>query len=196
MLAGFRNYEKETKDFNIWQKFLWLLGGIFTANEITVIRFVVALLLLYPWYVYPGKWMHFSILWLWGLCWFGDALDGGVARARNDSTDLGKVLDPIIDKLQFYITMLIYWQYLWIGPFELLFVLDVVSTILRGRARAGVVGAIMSGKIKTVCAVTSFFVIGIGVWSEFDPLIFLGNLILLAASMCASHSIYTRTRKS
>jgi len=37
-----------------------------------------------------------------GLVLVGDLIDGAIARARNEVSELGKVLDPIVDKIVFF----------------------------------------------------------------------------------------------
>jgi CDP-diacylglycerol--glycerol-3-phosphate 3-phosphatidyltransferase len=65
-----------------------------TANLITIARGVmiapvVALLL-------SGE--RWAAWWLFGIACSTDLIDGFVARARNEVTRLGKVLDPVVDK--------------------------------------------------------------------------------------------------
>ncbi|MBW6431829.1 CDP-alcohol phosphatidyltransferase family protein, partial [Patescibacteria group bacterium] len=64
-------------------------------NHLTLLRFIlipIVFALLYSGYV------------VWGLIFFiitasTDFLDGTLARKRNQITDLGKIIDPIADKL-------------------------------------------------------------------------------------------------
>ena len=65
------------------------------ANLLTVLRiFLVPLLVIHLVYGLYG-WALLTI----GLAAITDALDGLFARTRNETTDLGKMLDPLADKL-------------------------------------------------------------------------------------------------
>ena len=65
------------------------------ANWLTVLRiFLVPLLVIHLVYGLYG-WALLTI----GLAAITDALDGLFARTRNETTDLGKMLDPLADKL-------------------------------------------------------------------------------------------------
>lgn len=66
-----------------------------TPNHVTVLRFiltpVVVLLMFYQQY-YIG-------LWAFLITAFTDAIDGALARTRDQITDWGKIYDPIADKI-------------------------------------------------------------------------------------------------
>jgi len=98
---------------------------------------------------------------------FSDLYDGRLARERNEVTELGKLLDPLADKLLLFSTLVpIYWittyrivQYEipWWGnvPLWVALVLvgrEVMMTVFRQMAkRRGVIIAAMgAGKLKTI----------------------------------------------
>lgn len=110
--------------------------------------------------VIPVIWLHInngyeSNNWIIVLIIYGvisDYLDGLVARWRNEISELGKVLDPIADKLMafflFLYTVIIGWIPLWY------FILGVVRDLLImagsahiKRKRGKVAMSIMSGKV-------------------------------------------------
>ena len=71
------------------------------ANKITIFR-----ILLIPFFIasilYYGvnkEYLRFVALAIFTIASFTDAIDGGIARSRGQMTELGKVLDPIADKL-------------------------------------------------------------------------------------------------
>ncbi len=72
-----------------------------TANKITIFRilsipFFIACLLYYS----PARpYLRFAAFIIFAVAAFTDALDGGIARSRNQITELGIALDPIADKL-------------------------------------------------------------------------------------------------
>lgn len=111
--------------------------------------------------VIPIIWLHVENdyqvnSWIWGLIIYGavsDYLDGLVARWRNEISELGKVLDPIADKVMafflFLYTVILGWIPLWY------FALGVARdlTIMWGSAhikkkRGKVAMSIMSGKVS------------------------------------------------
>lgn len=110
--------------------------------------------------VIPVIWLHISNgyetnIWIIVLIIYGvisDYLDGLVARWRDEISELGKVLDPIADKLMafflFLYTVILGWIPLWY------FVLGVVRDLLImagsahiKRKRGKVAMSIMSGKV-------------------------------------------------
>ena len=110
--------------------------------------------------VIPVIWLHISNgyetnIWIIVLIIYGvisDYLDGLVARWRDEISELGKVLDPIADKLMafflFLYTVMLGWIPLWY------FVLGVVRDLLImagsahiKRKRGKVAMSIMSGKV-------------------------------------------------
>lgn len=83
-----------------------------------------------------------------------DALDGYLARRNNQVTTLGKMLDPIVDKVLIITTLL---SISIINPFiltpTLIIILRETSvTLIRTRARQKgiVISAVSSGKVKMV----------------------------------------------
>ena len=71
------------------------------ANKISIFR-----ILLIPFFIacilYYGEgreYLRFVALVIFLLAAISDAVDGGIARLRNQVTELGRVLDPIADKL-------------------------------------------------------------------------------------------------
>ena len=69
------------------------------ANKITLARLILsplpAALIFVAWDSEPLRWLATVVFVLVGST---DALDGHVARSRNEVTDLGKLMDPIVDK--------------------------------------------------------------------------------------------------
>lgn len=74
---------------------LWLIPKFVTPNHITIARLISI-----PFVVYFFLVRDYSIaLPLFAISAFTDALDGAVARTRQQITDWGKLFDPIADKL-------------------------------------------------------------------------------------------------
>jgi CDP-diacylglycerol--glycerol-3-phosphate 3-phosphatidyltransferase len=67
-------------------------------NTITVVRVgVVPILLLLPWFKHPSS--SLIIGWCFTIAAFSDLLDGWLARRGQQVTRIGKLLDPLADKL-------------------------------------------------------------------------------------------------
>ena len=71
------------------------------ANRITILR-----VLLIPFFIACGlyygdgrEYLRFVALGIFLLATLSDAVDGGIARLKNQVTELGMILDPIADKL-------------------------------------------------------------------------------------------------
>jgi CDP-diacylglycerol--glycerol-3-phosphate 3-phosphatidyltransferase len=142
--------------------FLRFVSESVRPNQVTLIRF-----LLVP-VVYLLLVNHMLVL---GLIFFAiaaltDAIDGAMARTRNQITDLGKVIDPIADKL-LILTVLFYigWSYLLIKIFVIYILFEMIAVLagyiltpFLGRT----IGANFFGKIKLnlQCLSIGFFIIG------------------------------------
>lgn len=128
-------------------------NDIFTwSNMISLSRLLIAI---------PVIWLHIendyqvdltiTLLILAGI--FSDYLDGVVARARDEVSELGKVLDPVADKLMAFIlfgyTVLLGWIPIWyfaVGVIRDLMIMAGSAYIKRIRGKVAM--AVMSGKIS------------------------------------------------
>ena len=140
---------------------IWTLANTITVSRIALCP-VVALLPFITGYI--PKLIAFVVFLIAA---FSDLFDGRLARERNEITELGKLLDPLADKLLLFSTLVpIYWitthhlqQYeipLWRNvPLWVALVLlgrEVLMTVFRHVAnRKGVViAAAGAGKLKTI----------------------------------------------
>lgn len=140
---------------------VWTLPNILTMARILLAP-VIALLPFIQGYV--PKLVAFVVFLVAAI---SDIYDGRLARSRQEVTDIGKLLDPIADKLLLLATLIpIYWitnfrmreyEIPWWGSLPLwVFVLlmgrEVLMTLLRAwaRRRGVVIAAAGAGKLKTI----------------------------------------------
>ena len=124
-------------------------------NTITVVRMaVVPILIGFP--LYDGRAGSHVVAWLFILAALGDLLDGWAARRGAQVTRIGKLLDPLADKLTVATALIVLLVMGRIPAWALTLVVVVIGrelavTGLRGIASAGghVVAATWAGKIKT-----------------------------------------------
>lgn len=142
--------EAERRTFPTRERF-WNL-----PNTITVVRMVVVPVLVgFP--LYAGHVGSQVVAWLFILSAFGDLLDGWAARRGRQVTRIGKLLDPLADKLTVTTALIVLLVMGRIPAWALALVVVVIGrelavTGLRGIASAGghVVAATWQGKLKTL----------------------------------------------
>jgi len=125
-------------------------------NTITVLRTaVVPVLVAFPWFDGPSG--SRVMAWLFITSALGDLLDGWLARRGQQVTRIGKLLDPLADKLTVATALIVLLTLGRIPEWALVLVVVIIGrelavTGLRGIASAGghVVAATGAGKLKTV----------------------------------------------
>jgi CDP-diacylglycerol--glycerol-3-phosphate 3-phosphatidyltransferase len=142
---------------------MWTLSNILTLARIGLAP-VIALL---PFI--QGSWPKVVAFVIFVVAAVSDIADGYLARSRNQVTDLGKLLDPIADKLLLFATLVpIYWitrhptlladyQIPWWGSLPLWVAVllvgrETLMTIFRfqARRRGVIIPAGRAGKLKAV----------------------------------------------
>ena len=140
---------------------IWTLANIITVSRIALCP-VIALLPFIRGYL--PKLIAFVVFLIAA---FSDLYDGRLARERNEITEIGKLLDPLADKLLLFSTLVpIYWittyrvvQYEipWWGNMPLWVALvllgrELLMTVFRqlAKRRGVIIAAIGAGKLKTV----------------------------------------------
>lgn len=169
-------------DFLIVNSILPLFPKFIRPNHITIVRILLAPLVM---------WLFWQKNYAWGLALFlftalTDALDGAMARHRNQITKLGKFLDPVADKLLIGLTLLVLiiqhinlWVVYLVFLFEFAFFFGGLIYLVKGReAKAN-----WWGKIKMILHVLAIVVLLIG-------LIFHWPLLLISANMIFVFSIF------
>jgi CDP-diacylglycerol--glycerol-3-phosphate 3-phosphatidyltransferase len=118
------------------------------ANLVTLVRLALIPFVVLLFLTGPG-WLFFTLL---GLVLLGDLVDGALARRHGQVTELGKILDPLADKLLFaslfaalaFENFLSWWAVvlLWLPHVGLL-----LGGLVLYRASRLIVAARLSGKV-------------------------------------------------
>lgn len=131
------------------------------ANILTLVR-----LALIPFFVLcmslDGILALFLAALIFAIASITDRLDGVIARKYNQITDLGKILDPLADKLLTFSAFVMFTASGLMHPVALLIILarELAITSIRVVVASGgkVVGAAFSGKLKTVLQIVVILV--------------------------------------
>ena len=136
---------------------------------------------------------HTAAMVLLGIAAVSDLLDGAIARRFNMITPLGKVLDPVADKLlQLAMLLCLIRRSPAVLPLLLLHVLRELGLFLLGllayRRSGLLLGAKWYGKLCTVVIYLSMFILIL--WKEPAPLFVLIDSIVIAALVALSFVKY------
>lgn len=126
-----------------------------TASKITLLRVAMIPIYLVTMYLSGGEagmWMYISLA-IFIIASLTDFVDGYIARHYNQTTDFGKFLDPLADKLLTIAAMAVYCEWGVFPAWALVIVLTREFAVSGLRMVAGpkgkVIAAGKSGKFKT-----------------------------------------------
>jgi len=123
------------------------------ANQITLFRLALSPVFIAV-FILDGWWGHLAALLIAGAIEVTDLLDGYLARTRKQTSDFGKLVDPMADAVaRFSIFLCFLWgEYAHLWVVALIFYRELVVAYIRvAAARAGVVmAARLSGKMKAI----------------------------------------------
>jgi CDP-diacylglycerol--glycerol-3-phosphate 3-phosphatidyltransferase len=147
-------YQKADK-ITIFDKFfkytiLWAIPKSVTPNQVTIFRFICV-----PFVIYFLFLQEYAILIpLFTIAALSDAIDGAMARTRDQVTDLGKIIDPIADKL-LIVSSAIILVTRYIGPFYtfLIILSEIVillGAIYQNKLYGAKIEAQLVGKLKMI----------------------------------------------
>lgn len=155
-----------------------------TPNKITLGRiFVLPLLVLFL--ISPSRTTSFLAALVFALSSFSDWLDGHLARKTAQITTLGKLLDPIADKLLLTAALIPLVALGRVAAWMAVILIgrEIAVTGLRGIAaeRGYIIAASSLGKYKTICEIVS--ILFLILYYHWGPISFpfLGTLFLWAA---------------
>lgn len=151
-----------------------------TANKLTMVRMILIPVFIFCFLMKGYLWDFFAIL-AFAVASVTDKLDGYIARKYDQITNLGKIMDPLADKLLVFTAFALFLEAGQIHSVAFLIILARELTVTSIRAVAGgsgkIIAASMSGKLKTVCQMVCILVIlalpllraiGIDVLAEYE----------------------------
>ena len=148
------------------------------ASKITLAR--VAMIPAYMATMYlsggeAGLWMYISLA-IFIVASLTDFVDGYIARHYNQTSDFGKFLDPLADKLLTLAAMCMFCQWGTFPAWALMIILTREFAVSGLRMVAGpkgkVIAAGKSGKFKTASSM-----VGLCVWMAFPGSVLLGTIV-------------------
>ena len=149
-----------------------------TASKITLLRVFMIPVYLVTMYLSGGNsngWMWASLA-IFIVASLTDFVDGYIARHYNQTSDFGKFLDPLADKLLTLAAMCMFCQWGTFPAWALMIVLTREFAVSGLRMVAGpkgkVIAAGKSGKFKTASSM-----IGLCVWMAFPGSVVLGTVV-------------------
>lgn len=167
------------------------------ANQLTIVRIVAIPLYLVVLY-FNKEWSNVAATIIFILAGVSDFLDGYIARKYNMITDLGKILDPIADKILVAAALIalidldrLYW---WIAVIML--ARDFTMEALRNLAASKgiIIAAGIWGKLKTTFQMVAIGMISFkNVWLGINWYIF-GQILMYIALVLSIYSAYVYFR--
>lgn len=161
-----------------------------TPNMVTMFRIVMTPVVL--WFLYTNQFQVGVPLFLFVA--FTDAIDGTLARLRNQVTEWGTFYDPLADKVLIgSVVLLVVVQH--VNVIFGLLIVSVEAVLLIGgyiRKRQGKpIGSNLFGKTKMFLQVTGVLMLLIALWAGFDLFIPLSVGTLSLAVVFAVISLFT-----
>ena len=150
-----------------------------TASKITLVRVFMIPAFMVTMYLSQGQaglWMVLSLA-IFIIASLTDFIDGYIARHYNQTTDFGKFLDPLTDKLLTIAAMAMYCEWGIFPAWALMIVLTREFAVSGLRMVAGpkgkVIAAGKSGKFKTASTM-----VGLCVWMAFPGISIVGTVVM------------------
>ena len=184
------DYNKVTViDRFLAKTFLKFIPFSVTPNQVTYLRFVLT--------PFVG-WLFYKEIYDWGLVLFlltmlTDALDGAMARTRDQITDLGKIIDPLADKLAVAtVAVLLVIKFLNPAVAILIVTVDVLIMLVGGYKKyilkKGIQAEIF-GKLKLITQVVGIFVLLLYALLSWSWLLIVAKYVLYLAIGLATISL-------
>jgi len=165
---------------------LWSIPRWVTPNQVTIVRFIMTP---FVYWLLVNKQVLLALV-VFVIAALTDAMDGAMARTRNQITDLGKMLDPVADKLLILsILLFVGFKYLVVSIFIVFIIFEVVA-VLSGYFLAHRFGKPMGsnvyGKVKLILQTVSIGLFMLGWLTGSDIFIEVSKYVLFVALFCAT----------
>lgn len=157
-------------------------------NIITVVRILLAPLFVWMLLADAGHdgWLRWAAAVLFVLAIATDGVDGAIARRRNLVTDLGKLLDPIADKVLTggaLVALSILGELPW-WVTVLILVREIGITVYRFVViRQGVIAASRGGKLKTIVQSVAISLALFPLWTLFGDWVYWVNGVVMTVAV-------------
>jgi len=158
-------------------------------NAITIVRILLAPIFFWMLLADDGAdgWLRWAAAALFIIAIATDGIDGHIARSRGLVTDLGKILDPIADKLltSGALVCLSILGELWWWVTILIIAREVGITVWRlvELRRGNVVPASSGGKLKTVVQAVAISLALVPLWTVFGDWVYWVNWAAMALAL-------------
>ncbi len=176
---------QQTLDGYIDKFFLRFIPHSVKPNQVTYVRFLLVPVVY--WLLLHNQLTAALVVFVIAAC--TDFIDGAMARTRNQITDIGKVIDPIADKLLILtVLMHIGLKLLLIRVIVIFIIFELITVVISPMFSFVVgkpIGANVFGKIKLILQSFSigFFLLGKMISNQF--LVLLSGYLLFGALMFA-----------
>lgn len=165
--------------------FLWFIPHSIRPNHITILRFILVPVI----YLLLRSGMFDVALGVFVVAASTDFIDGAMARTRNQITEVGKVIDPVADKL-LIMSVLLYigFDYFIVKIFVFFIIFELVAVLMGAFFSFAVgrpLGANFFGKIKMILQSFSVGLFILGIVIKNYVLIEVSEYILFVALIFA-----------
>lgn len=156
------------------------------ANQVTILRMIFIPVVVVVMLARLPNWGPWWAAGLFTLLAATDAVDGYIARSRNEVTNFGKLIDPLADKLLVTAALVVLVELGTISSWIALIIIsrELIVTGLRmvAVAEGRVIAAGAYGKVKTVFQIIAIVAF---ILKDSDPIAMLGSTWVLAANALA-----------
>lgn len=173
-----------------WKEELFTIPNLLSLLRIALLPVYVSV---YTHAVYA--WQYFAAAMIMAVSCLTDAVDGMVARKYNMISTVGKILDPVADKItQFTLTVCLSMKYPVLKPVLYLFVIKEVFQLIAGflllKKGKILTGALMPGKVCT--AVLFVSLIALVLIPDMDPMVVKTIALIDSVFLTVSFASYIR----